>query len=48
MTDLNYRVDYLKQSPATVAKDFLEKNGLYKQPRTAGSGAGQDRIKDIW
>ncbi|NEU07967.1 ABC transporter permease subunit [Flavihumibacter sp. R14] len=39
MTDLNYRVDYLKQSPGKVAKEFLERNGLYKQPRQAGSDA---------
>ena len=30
MRELNYKVDSLKQSPAKVAKDFLEKEGLLK------------------
>ena len=30
MTDLNYRADYLHQSPQTIARDFLKKVGLYK------------------
>ncbi len=30
MTDLNYRADYLHQSPETIARDFLKKVGLYK------------------
>ncbi len=30
MTDLNYRVDYLKQLPENVAKDFLKRTGLYR------------------
>ncbi len=34
MTDLNYKVDYLKQSPEKVAKDFLIKNNLYKEPKS--------------
>ncbi len=38
MTDLNYKVDYLKQSPEKVAKDFLVKNNLYKQPRNGSKG----------
>lgn len=38
MTDLNYKVDYLKQSPEKVAKDFLVKNNLYKQPRNGNKG----------
>src|SRR6201995_1897379 len=33
MTELNYEVDYLKQSPEKVARNFLIKNNLYKQPR---------------
>lgn len=33
MTALNYEVDYLKQSPEKVARNFLLKNGLYKSPR---------------
>lgn len=32
MTDLNYRADYLHQSPETIARDFLKKTGLYKTP----------------
>lgn len=38
MTDLNYRVDYLKQSPEKVAKDFLVGQGLYKAARNGGNG----------
>lgn len=38
MTDLNYKVDYLKQSPEKVAKDFLVKNNFYKQPRSGNKG----------
>jgi osmoprotectant transport system permease protein len=38
MTDLNYRVDYLKQSPEKVAKDFLMEQSLYKKPNN-GDGA---------
>ncbi|MGN6397812.1 MAG: ABC transporter permease/substrate-binding protein [Mucilaginibacter sp.] len=42
MTALNYRTDYLHQSPERVAKDFLVANKLYKP---AGSGnAGVVRI----
>ncbi len=33
MTELNYEVDYLKQLPEKVARNFLIKNSLYKQPR---------------
>lgn len=33
MTDLNYRVDYLKQSPEKVALDFLRSAGLHKNSR---------------
>ena len=32
MTDLNYRADYLHQSPEIIARDFLKKVGLYKVP----------------
>jgi osmoprotectant transport system permease protein len=32
MTELNYRVDYLKQSPEKVAQDFLMEQSLYKKP----------------
>lgn len=38
MTDLNYKVDYLHQTPEEVAKDFLNEKGLYKNPRY-GNGA---------
>ena len=38
MTDLNYRTDYLKQTPERVAKDFLVKAGLYKLPRNGHAG----------
>lgn len=36
MTELNYRVDYLKQDPAVVAKDFLVSNHLW-QPEKHGT-----------
>jgi len=38
MTDLNYRVDYLKQLPEKVALDFLMENGMYKPPRNGNAG----------
>lgn len=38
MTELNYRVDYLKQSPQQVAKDFLTDKGLYENPRKGNKG----------
>ncbi|WP_288879776.1 ABC transporter permease/substrate-binding protein [Pedobacter panaciterrae] len=38
MTDLNYRTDYLKQTPERVAKDFLISKGLYKSPRNGHAG----------
>ncbi len=38
MTELNYRVDYLKQSPAKVAKDFLMEQSLYKEPLNGNEG----------
>ena len=38
MTDLNYKTDYLHQSPERVAKDFLVKMNLYKASRK-GNGA---------
>ncbi|SKC96675.1 osmoprotectant transport system permease protein [Chitinophaga ginsengisegetis] len=42
MTELNYRVDYLKQNPEKVAKDFLVARQLWKP---AGNGAkGSIRI----
>ncbi len=36
MTDLNYRTDYLHQTPERVAKDFLVAHNLY-QPERGGS-----------
>ncbi|WP_448700958.1 ABC transporter permease/substrate-binding protein [Mucilaginibacter sp. AW1-3] len=38
MTNLNYKVDYLHQSPEKVAIDFLSAKGLYKQPRNGNAG----------
>ncbi|SDC15473.1 ABC transporter permease/substrate-binding protein [Pedobacter soli] len=38
MTDLNYRTDYLHQSPERVAKDFLISHGLYKASRNGNRG----------
>lgn len=38
MTDLNYRVDYLKQLPERVARDFLISKGLYKKPLNGNKG----------
>lgn len=38
MTELNYRVDYLHQSPEKVAHDFLVSKNLYKQPRSGNGG----------
>lgn len=38
MSDLNYKSDYLKQTPEKIARDFLIKNNLYKTPRKGNSG----------
>ena len=38
MTALNYRTDYLHQSPERVAKDFLVSNKLWKPARNGGAG----------
>jgi osmoprotectant transport system permease protein len=38
MTDLNYRTDYLHQSPEQVAGDFLKTQGLLKPSRNGSSG----------
>jgi len=38
MTDLNYKSDYLHQTPEKIARDFLVKNNLYKNPRNGNSG----------
>jgi osmoprotectant transport system permease protein len=39
MTELNYRVDYLKQNPETVAKDFLVTHHLWKPARGGAKGS---------
>lgn len=39
MTELNYRVDYLKQDPAVVAKDFLVTNNLWQPERHGTKGS---------
>ena len=38
MTELNYKADYLKESPETVAKEFLIKQSLYKPARNGKKG----------
>ncbi|MCC9138483.1 ABC transporter permease/substrate-binding protein [Pontibacter silvestris] len=38
MTDLNYRVDFLKQSPEKVAKDFLLSKQLWRVPQKGNGG----------
>jgi osmoprotectant transport system permease protein len=38
MTDLNYRSDYLHQTPEKIAKDFLKQKGLLKVPRKGSGG----------
>lgn len=38
MTELNYKVDYLKQSPEQVAKDFLVAQHLWHAPLSGGQG----------
>jgi osmoprotectant transport system permease protein len=38
MTDLNYRTDYLHQTPERVAEDFLRSKGLLNPSRNGGAG----------
>jgi osmoprotectant transport system permease protein len=38
MTLLNYKAEYLNQSPEQIAKDFLVEQGLYQTPRTGNKG----------
>ncbi|MEO6905652.1 MAG: ABC transporter permease/substrate-binding protein [Ginsengibacter sp.] len=38
MTELNYKVDYLKQSPEKVATDFLIEQNLFKPPLNGHKG----------
>jgi len=33
MTNLNYKADYLHQNPETIAREFLQSQGLWKSPR---------------
>ncbi|MBE4948149.1 ABC transporter permease/substrate-binding protein [Chryseobacterium culicis] len=37
MTDLNYKADYLKQTPEKIARGFLMNMNLYKNPRKGNS-----------
>lgn len=38
MTDLNYRSDYLHQTPEKIARDFLRQRGLLKASRKGSGG----------
>ncbi len=38
MTELNYKTDYLSQTPEIVAKQFLISTGLYKKPSKGNLG----------
>jgi osmoprotectant transport system permease protein len=38
MTELNFRVDYLKQLPEKVAQEFLVSKSLYKKPQNGQNG----------
>jgi osmoprotectant transport system permease protein len=38
MTLLNYQADFLKKSPETVARTFLQQQGLYRTPRFGNKG----------
>jgi osmoprotectant transport system permease protein len=38
MTDLNYRADYLKQTPEQIAKDFLVINHIWHKPQSGLQG----------
>lgn len=38
MTELNYQVEYLNQSPEQCARDFLVRQGLYQEPRNGNKG----------
>ncbi|MBW7674296.1 ABC transporter permease/substrate-binding protein [Chryseobacterium chendengshani] len=38
MTDLNYQSDYLHQTPEKIARDFLIKSHLFKNPRNKNAG----------
>jgi len=36
MTALNYQADYLHRSPAAIAREFLDQQGLYRLPQPPG------------
>ncbi|HVU56910.1 MAG TPA: ABC transporter permease/substrate-binding protein [Puia sp.] len=38
MTELNYKVEHLNQTPERCARDFLMQQGLYKEPAPAKEG----------
>jgi osmoprotectant transport system permease protein len=46
MTDLNYRADYLHQSPERIAHDFLVKTRLLKTP-TPGKNSASERTEIV-
>ena len=48
MTELNYRVDYGKQLPETVAKNFLIEKGLFKTPRNGQERRHPAGFKNFW
>lgn len=39
MTELNYKADFLKQSPERIAKDFLLQQGLWREPLPDTNGS---------
>jgi osmoprotectant transport system permease protein len=46
MTDLNYRADYLHQSPKKIAHDFLVEHHLFKNP-LPGDASPENRTETI-
>ena len=44
MTNLNYRADYLHQSPQAIAEGFLRRRGLWRAPRPVGPDAPVVRL----
>lgn len=45
MTVLNYRVEYLNQSPEQCAHDFLVSQGLYRPPRNDDKGGKKGTVR---
>lgn len=39
MTSLNYQADYLHHEPAAIAREFLERQNLYKPPHPVGKSS---------